>query len=386
MILAISTYRAAGLIIAGILAVGAVGWIIANLVSARREAGSEIELAANRRPGTPDEELEGRVLDRSLFFAVGILAVIAVALPIYWLAEPGRMDGAVENFQETFELRGEEIYVTGAQCEGCHGPDGTGGVTEYVITDDAGEFVAQVNWSAPALDTVFWRYSEQEVTDILDYGRPGTPMPAWGAPGGGPLSTQQIENVIDYLWSIQLTESEMRKQLDTAIQEVTEDESSEYYRPGLYERMIEVREHNASAESEAELMSLDEDDQLVLGELLFNLDSPGAGAYGCARCHIPGAAYGMPGDPVIEGQYAPLLVGIEDKLTFDQQVELVTLGSENGVGYGSFSQGSGRMPGFGANPNQGDEETPNLGPGGMYTPEMVEAVVAYERSLSGLAQ
>ena len=44
-----------------------------------------------------------------------------------------------------------------------------------------------------------------QVRYILNYGRPGTPMAAWGAHGGGPLTTQQIDNVIDYLWSVQLS-------------------------------------------------------------------------------------------------------------------------------------------------------------------------------------
>ena len=40
---------------------------------------------------------------------------------------------------------------------------------------------------------------------ILVYGRPGTPMPAWGTEGGGPLTTQQIDELIAYIGSIQLT-------------------------------------------------------------------------------------------------------------------------------------------------------------------------------------
>ena len=34
-----------------------------------------------------------------------------------------------------------------------------------------------------------------EVKFILNYGRPFSPMPAWGAPGGGPLTDQQLENL-----------------------------------------------------------------------------------------------------------------------------------------------------------------------------------------------
>ena len=56
---------------------------------------------------------------------------------------------------------------------------------------------------------MLYRYSEEGVRYILNYGRPGSPMAAWGGPGGGPLTDQQIDNLIDYLWSIQLTPDEM---------------------------------------------------------------------------------------------------------------------------------------------------------------------------------
>ena len=57
----------------------------------------------------------------------------------------------------------------------------------------------QVNWKAPALNTVLLRYSREEVRYILTYGRPFSPMPAWGVKGGGPLNDQQLQNLIDYL-------------------------------------------------------------------------------------------------------------------------------------------------------------------------------------------
>ena len=99
------------------------------------------------------------------------------------------MSGAEANFLTTFEHRGEELYVEGSQCQNCHGPEGTGGQAPYTILDAEGEFVAAVNWRAPALDTVLLRYSRDEVEYIINYGRPFSPMPGWGAEvGKGPLS------------------------------------------------------------------------------------------------------------------------------------------------------------------------------------------------------
>ena len=86
--------------------------------------------------------------------------------------------------------------------------------------------------------TVLWRFSEDEVRYILNYGRPGSPMQPWGVAGGGPYNTQQIDQIIDYLWTIQLPEAQMREELDGAVKRVDE---------GLYDRMMAVREENVAA-------------------------------------------------------------------------------------------------------------------------------------------
>ena len=78
--------------------------------------------------------------------------------------------------------------------------------------------MAQVEWKAPALTTVLSRFDESEVRRILDYGRPGTPMPAWGLPGGGPLTSQQVHQLVVYLRSIQLTPEEAVAEVNSGLQ------------------------------------------------------------------------------------------------------------------------------------------------------------------------
>ena len=183
-----TTQRSIGLLVLVVVALGGVAYLVIQARKGRQEIGSELELAANRKPYLDDDELETTKLDRSLMAAVGLLLLIAVALPLYWLAEPGRQAGAVKSFDEKFVEAGLEIYEQGAQCVNCHAAEGVGGVATFVITDEQGEFVDQVQWNAPALNTVLWRFSVDEVRYILNYGRPGTPMAAWGLPGGGPLT------------------------------------------------------------------------------------------------------------------------------------------------------------------------------------------------------
>ncbi|MCP4435369.1 MAG: cytochrome c [Actinomycetia bacterium] len=373
-----TTQQSFGFVLLAIVLIGAVIWIVANMRAGRKEVGSEIELAANRKPYLEDEELEGRKLNMSLFWAAGLLALIAVALPIYWLAEPGRQEGAIETFEETFVERGQRLYEEGAQCVNCHAGGGVGGVANFIISDQNGQFVSQVNWAAPALNNVLYRYSEDEVTYVLNWGRPGTPMAAWGAPGGGPLTTQQVEELIAYMWSFQLTQEEMRAEVNGLVKGID---------PELFERLDEVNKSNEGLEDPVTANRLSREDEIRLGEILFNNQELAAGAYSCGRCHVAGAAYGQAWQPFARleyGAFGPDLTGIENQATPEQHFALIFDGMEEGKQYFSRKQGNPQMPGFGANPNAGqsDEGVPDLGPAGMLTPAEVWAVVTWERNLS----
>jgi mono/diheme cytochrome c family protein len=358
--------------VGGLVAVVLIGGffiaVVANMRKGRAEVGSEIELAANRKPYLSDEELEGTKLDRSLGFALVLLAVIAVALPLYWLAEPGRQSGAVEKFNEEFVSRGETIYNVKAKCSDCHGPKGVGGAKQYTLLNANGDFVQSVSWKAPALNTVLYRFSKDEVKYILNYGRQNTPMPAWGAPGGGPLTDQQLDNVVAYLYSIQLpaTESQdaLQKEVDTVCKpddqgKCTVDDAKGHWK--------------------------------TLGEALFNLgqfDDFAAGAYSCARCHTAGWSYGQPQVSGGGGALGFNLTGGSELRQFEtsaQQELFVTIGSELGKPYGRGGIGDGQMPGFGQNPSALDPkvaQATGMNPAQtMYTPDQIAAVVAYERSL-----
>lgn len=381
MIALMTTQRSFAYVVLAIVVIGGAFVVFAQMRKGRAELGSEIELAPNRKEYLPDEELEGPKLNKALWAAFALLAIVAVSLPMYWLAEPGRQHGAVEHYQELFTHRGETMYVTGAQCVSCHGTKAVGGTASFVVTDENGQYVSTVNWTAPSLNTLMYRFSVAEVKDILTYGRPGTPMPAWGVAGGGPNTDQQLKTVIDYLWSIQLTPDEMRAQVDNVIKTVDE---------GLHDRMLAVREANAEVvdPTSDEFERLDRADELWIGEILFNLDDATAGgnSFSCARCHVPGASFGQPWSPVGEiakGALGPNLVGIEDRLTENQHFLLVMNGTETGKQYGSVGLGSGRMPGFGVNANNGlTGDIRKFGTSGMLSPEQVWSIVTYERNLS----
>ncbi len=106
-----------------------------------------------------------------------------------------------------------------ALCAQCHGANGVGGAAAYTVLDEQGRFVTSVSWAAPALNNIFYRFTEEEITYVLNYGRPQSPMPAWGGPGGGPLTSQQLEELITWMGTIQLTPEEMQAEVQQGIRD-----------------------------------------------------------------------------------------------------------------------------------------------------------------------
>jgi mono/diheme cytochrome c family protein len=421
-VLAVSIQRSIGLTVAVIVLLGFAAYALVNVFrSGRREVGSEIELAPNRKPYLSDEELETKKLDVALFAGVATLAVIALALPLYWLGEPGRQDGRVAFTTLQFGDRGRDSFEE--RCSGCHGAEGVGGVASYVVTDENSRFVASSSWTAPALNTIFSRYSPETVTEILQYGRPQSPMPAWGILGGGPLTDQQLEELIVYLQRIQLdpTVEEDRATIDEQINEGVLEVAREKVQeldPALTEAVEaaataaeeaniaktaadEAGDDDAAAEAQAAADAARADGEAAraaidaaaeayvadatpeqLGELLFANPAAG-GSYGCARCHTAGRSWNK--DGLIEanpnlagllepeapgcGGFGPSLCGGHLAAQFatpQSQAAFITGGCSTGIRYGRDGYcDSGQMPGF----------------GGILAREQIDAIVAYERGL-----
>ena len=345
-----------------ILVVILLGWItyyFLNSASARSELGSERELAPNSKEYYDDDTLEGRRLERMQVLGVLLLATLVIGLPVYWILEPGRQAGAQEGKANRFVSWGEQLFQTtangGFNCAGCHGGlKGAGGQAPYAVTDPKTGEVKAVNWYAPALNTVFYRFSKEEVRFILNYGRPFSPMSAWGAPGGGPMTEQNIETLLAYLESIQIqpegcTTERFPKNADPYICEggtLPKDTKAEI------QKSIDAYLKANPGASE--------------GEAIFNLDLA-SGAYSCARCHTQGWSYGDPG-VTAQGGMGWNLTGGATNSHFPNEADMISFikaGSVFGKKYGQQGQGSGRMPGFGH----------------LLTDEQIKAVVEYVRGL-----
>jgi mono/diheme cytochrome c family protein len=364
--------------------IGAVFFLIGNSRKAKPEIGSEIELAPNRKPYLDDEELEGPRLEKALLWGVLSLMVIGVGLPLYWITEPNRQRGAIDYFDERLAgktyhhgqpVGGGALFAAtdegGFNCSGCHGGDaGIGGEVQYTLTDPVTGDLRQVFWKAPALDTATLRFTDAQLTDILTYGRPFSPMPAWGIAGGGPMNDQQISNLVRYLHKLADDKGSLSENREAAQAASTEAAAAELERLRNLETLLEEAEakvdeaedEDAREEAEAVVARIEAEIALnqpkTLGAALFNLN--------CARCHTQGWSYSEPTEPG-GGGFGPPLYNVEDQFPVaEDHIDFVTNGRQRGERYGETGQASGRMPYF----------------LNVLTAEQIEAIVEYERSLA----
>jgi mono/diheme cytochrome c family protein len=128
-------------------------------------------------------------------------------------------------FHEQSVARGERYFAlrqdpqTGAEnfdaieCARCHGLKATGGTNQFLNPSTGQRTLVQV----PPLNIVYSKFeankesfgfpvvkdARQFVTETIERGRPGTDMPTWGNKYGGPLTDQQIQDIVNWLETIQ---------------------------------------------------------------------------------------------------------------------------------------------------------------------------------------
>lgn len=383
--------------------------------------------AQNVTPFYDDNVLETTHLEHVLMWALIVSAIIAVALPLYWLREPSRQVALAAGFHENAVERGEILYSNTAMktydstlsllCADCHGTDASGGSASFVLTSqmqpEKDAKPVQVTWKAPSLNDVMLRYTPEQVVDIITYGRPGTPMPAWGVAGGGPKNEQSVTDLVAYLESIQISPAKARAKVADDLSKVVADaeaalktaddnlaaaeEDLSTARTALAgasgaaalktaradvdaaEADVEAQQR-AVANSQARLDEVNEandDGEVGQGRLLFEQQ--------CARCHTSGWSFfdttkpevPLPG-PQGGGAFGPSLTGgttLEqfpgapaldpDTNGFLQQISWVADGVEAHKPYGVRGISSGRMPHFKK----------------LLTEDQIRAVVMFERSL-----
>ena len=401
------------------------GVVLARVFSLRRNPERE---PRNIAKFLPDEDLEGRRLERVLGWSLLFVLVIAVSIPVYFLVEPSREVSANDAFLERSIARGATLFANKQSlaydatksllCADCHGLDGTGGSAQFVLQPEADKCLKeenknrvdvpeclpkQVSWQAPDLTLAPLRYTHAQLTQIITYGRPGTPMPAWGvASGKGVLNEQGISDLVNYLESIKTTPEKAKAaatkaiaQYKTDAQNIVDNGKTGSERAGKLPDLEAAQAALAAGQADPKttadgLKTL----QSAVTTAQANLDaarsfqadvaslSDGAILFrlNCARCHTKGWSYHVtdparsdlpPLAPQGSGAYGPNLTGGDTQLQFpgeagsQQQFDWVAVGVPANNLYGVRGISSGRMPHFSQ----------------VLSEAQIKEIVAYERGL-----
>jgi mono/diheme cytochrome c family protein len=403
------------IVLLNVVVVAAIGGLILfRVVSLRRnpEPRSPLNLA----PGLPDDVLEGRKLERVLGWALLFTLVLAVSVPVYFLVEPTREADANTQFLKQSVARGARLFANQQSkaydatfsllCANCHGVDASGGQAPFVLQPEADICQAkanqnnpavpqclsqQVSWQAPPLNTVLLRFDPDQVAQIITYGRPGTPMPPWGvASGKGVLGPQGIDDLVNYLQSIQLSQTKAQQQATAAIAQYKKDATTlvsdtqtnlttaqsavaAAQARGAAPATVAALQVNVT-QLQAELASAQTNNTQVQGlsegAVLFRLN--------CARCHTKNWSFADPtklnqpqparqgsgafGPPLTDGTVVLQFPGAAGR---DQQLAWVSAGVPANQQFGVRGISSGRMPHFGK----------------ILSANQISEIVNYERNL-----
>ena len=381
MITAATTQQGVGKALIAIAVIGLLIYVFAeNRVSKQSNLDSFLN-APNRKAAPNDEVFEGPRLDRWLTWALVLMTIVAISVPVYWLGEYGRQEGAIRGFDKRSVDRGEEAYfetpnskhgTPALNCQQCHGANAGGGAVKTAVKDydknglpmkdaDGKDLVRPVQWAAPRINDVALRYRKGQLRNVLVYGRAPV-MPAWGVAGGGPSTDQTIDDLIQYLRHLALEKNEEARKLYEEKWDETKD-ADKAFDFALNSLPMQKMRQEESVAALASAKKAPGSKGKSDGQILFELN--------CARCHTSGWSQGEPQEAGT-GAFGPRLSKESLKIQFPNpadQASFIKLGTEdNNKPYGTRGINgweSGGMPYF----------------GNTLTDKQIEAIVEYERGL-----
>ena len=132
-------------------------------------------------------------------FGIGLVfsLLLLVGLSIYWGGDRLRLAAAAEDLRARRIERGQAIYAE--QCTACHGVSGEGGVGPALNN-------RQVLKDTP--DKIFF--------SVIRSGVPNTQMPSWSVDFGGPLTDEEIHDVVAFMRAWEPTAPEIGPQAEVA--------------------------------------------------------------------------------------------------------------------------------------------------------------------------
>ncbi|MCP4426320.1 MAG: c-type cytochrome [Chloroflexi bacterium] len=118
--------------------------------------------------------------DRYSIIGLVLTLIILIGMSYSWFIETDRLEAAAETMADERIEHGKHIYEE--QCVSCHGAEGEGGV---------GTALNNRGLLKNTLDAVFF--------SVIRSGVPSTEMPSWSVDYGGPLTDEDIKNVVAFI-------------------------------------------------------------------------------------------------------------------------------------------------------------------------------------------
>ena len=207
-VLALSSGQTIGFTLAILAIVGFfLGLRMVSQAQERRERAERPDIPPAMQPGPVDAELEKPRLEKLQAWALVSFLFLAIWIPATWLNEP------TENKNQEAQLTTESIQrgakeiqlfsetnVFGVGCVRCHGPEVGGGHNLFngsiISTPDLQTVCGGPNTGHPLIHNLV------DVKNTIMQGRAGTDMPSWSIRFAGGLDDQQIQDLIEYLVSV----------------------------------------------------------------------------------------------------------------------------------------------------------------------------------------
>jgi hypothetical protein len=195
----------------GVASAAVLALVVGAVLSGRRRprVPPELDIPKGMRPGPSDPDLEKPLLERHIALGLVFVVAMSILVPVVWLQEPVNNKNDTEvQLAESEErgrlttLPGNEENQIGFNCVRCHGAGLKGGRNFY-----NGSFVAVPNLTTVCGGAEFNHpliTSLDDVVDTIANGRENTDMPSWSVRAKGAMDDQQINDIINYLLSIQV--------------------------------------------------------------------------------------------------------------------------------------------------------------------------------------
>jgi mono/diheme cytochrome c family protein len=202
--------QAQGIILAvgGAIFIAIAGGVLILRGRQRREA----DIPNAMRPGPSDPDLETPLLQKLQGWGVVLVLFFVIWVPAVWLFEPDQnlaqekdlKHDAIERGKHAVQVYSEENQV-GVGCVNCHGPALEGALIANTQTpDDPYDVIPTPNLTTECGGPFTGHaliYGLNDIYTTIDQGR--NLMPSWSIRYAGALGDQQINDIVNYIVSIQ---------------------------------------------------------------------------------------------------------------------------------------------------------------------------------------